>query len=116
VDGLNSKTDDIFGSLDKVREFTGNADDLLSDIRPDVHTDIRNASRAAETFVGAKQDLNNTLEAFPPFLGGLARITQYGSWVNLYACSISIDIPKVVSVNLDVLKPVLGETHTEVCR
>jgi phospholipid/cholesterol/gamma-HCH transport system substrate-binding protein len=117
VDGLNSKTDDIFGSLDKVREFTGNADDLLSDIRPDVHTDIRNASRAAETFVDGKQELSNTLAEFPPFLGGLARATQYGSWINLYACNISIDIiPKIASVNLDVLKPFAGDTHNEVCR
>jgi phospholipid/cholesterol/gamma-HCH transport system substrate-binding protein len=111
VDGLNSKTDDIFGSLDKVREFTGNADDLLSDIRPDVHTDIRNANRATETFVGAKKDLGDTLDAFPPFLGGLARITQYGSWVNLYACGIQISIP-----GLPPLGTLPGDPHTEVCR
>jgi len=116
VNGLNSDTDTIFGSVERVREFTGNAEDLISDIRPDIRHDIRGASRAAEVFVGAKSDLTDTLQGFPPFLGGLARISQYGSWLNLYACSIQIDIPPVASINLDILKPLLGDIHTEVCR
>jgi phospholipid/cholesterol/gamma-HCH transport system substrate-binding protein len=116
VNGLNSNTDSIFGSIERVREFTGNAEDLISDIRPDIRHDIRGASRAAEVYAGAKSDLSDTLRGFPPFLSGLARVTQYGSWVNLYACNISINLPAVASVNLDVLEPVLGDTHTEVCR
>jgi len=116
VNGLNSNTDTIFGSVQRVREFTGNADDLISDIRPDIHHDIRAAGRAAEVFVGAKSELNDTLEGFPPFLSGLARIGSYGSWLNLYACSISINVPPGLSINLDPLKPLVGDTHTEVCR
>jgi phospholipid/cholesterol/gamma-HCH transport system substrate-binding protein len=112
VNGLNSNTDTIFGSVQRVREFTGNADDLISDIRPDIHHDIRSANRAAEVFVGAKSDLNATLEGFPPFLAGLARIGSYGSWLNLYACSISINVPVIQKVVLGLP----GDTHTEVCR
>jgi len=116
VDGLNSNTDSIFGSVQRVREFTGNAEDLISDIRPDIRRDIRSASRAAEVYADAKSDLSDTLRAFPPFLAGVARVTQYGSWVNLYACSISVNIPPVAEINLDVLKPLVGDTHSEVCR
>jgi len=113
VDRLNSNTDTIFGSVRRVRDFTGNADDLISDIRPDIRHDVRSASRAAEVFVGAKSDLNDTLEGFPPFLGGVARVSQYGSWLNLYACSIQINIPGITG---DLLAPVAGDKHTEVCR
>jgi len=116
VNGLNSNTDTIFGSVQRVREFTGNAEDLISDIRPDIRRDIRSASRAAEVYADAKSDLSDTLRAFPPFLAGVARVTQYGSWVNLYACSISVNIPPVAEINLDVLKPLVGDTHSEVCR
>jgi len=116
VNGLNSNTDTIFGSIERVREFTGNAEDLISDIRPDIRRDIRSASRAAEVYAGAKSDLTDTLRAFPPFLGGVARVTQYGSWVNLYACSIQIKLPANASLDLDVLKPLVGDTHSEVCR
>jgi phospholipid/cholesterol/gamma-HCH transport system substrate-binding protein len=111
VNGLNSNTDSIFGSIERVREFTGNAEDLISDIRPDIRHDIRSASRAAEVYAGAKSDLSDTLQAFPPFLSGLARITQYGSWANLYACSIQINIPPLPPIGA-----IPGEKHTEVCR
>lgn len=111
VNGLNSNTDTLFGSIERVREFTGNADDLFSDIRPDIRHDVRGANRAAEVFVGAKPELNSTLETFPPFLSGLARITQYGSWANIYACSIRIDIPPLPTL---ALPP--NSKHTEVCR
>jgi phospholipid/cholesterol/gamma-HCH transport system substrate-binding protein len=50
------------------------------------------------------------LQAFPPFLSGLARITQYGSWANLYACSIQINIPPLPTIAIPDAK------HTEVCR
>jgi phospholipid/cholesterol/gamma-HCH transport system substrate-binding protein len=111
VNGLNSNTDSIFGSIERVREFTGNAEDLISDIRPDIRHDIRSASRAAEVYAGAKSDLSDTLRAFPPFLSGLARISQYGSWANLYACSIQINIPPLPPIGA-----IPGEKHTEVCR
>jgi len=109
VNGLNSNSDEIFGSVEKLREFTGNADDLISDIRPDIRTDIRNASNAAKVYAAAKPELRDTLIGLPGFLGGLARVSQYGGWVNLYACSVSITVAGV-SV------PVPGTTHSEVCR
>jgi phospholipid/cholesterol/gamma-HCH transport system substrate-binding protein len=111
ANGLNSNTDSIFGSIERVREFTGNAEDLISDIRPDIRHDIRGASRAAEVYAGAKSDLSDTLRGFPPFLSGLARISQYGSWANLYACSIQINIPPLPPIGA-----IPGEKHTEVCR
>ena len=114
VDGLNSNTGAIFGSLEKVRDFTGQADDLLGDIRPDIHTDLRDADRAATVFTAAKPQLRDTLNGFPGFLGALARVTQYGSWVNLYGCNISLSVPGVpVSPSLAQLP---GDSHTEVCR
>ena len=109
VNGLNSNSDEIFGSVEKLREFTGNADDLISDIRTDIRTDIRNAGSAAAVYASAKPELRDTLIGLPGFLAGLARVSQYGTWVNLYACSVSITVGGV-SI------PVPGTTHSEVCR
>jgi phospholipid/cholesterol/gamma-HCH transport system substrate-binding protein len=111
VDALNTRRDDLFGSLDKIREFTGNADRLVSDIRPDLRTDIRDANRAAQVYVRAKGELSDTLTGFPPFLGGLARATQYGSWLNLYVCALQLTLPDGTRVSLPP-----ADTHTEVCR
>jgi phospholipid/cholesterol/gamma-HCH transport system substrate-binding protein len=113
VDGLNTNTDRIFGSLDRIQKFTGNAQNLLGDIRPDLHKDVRRAVDAADTFADQKGALGDTLKAFPPFLAGLARIMQYGSWVNLYACGLDVHLAPGVPGSFGTTP---GDPHTEVCR
>jgi len=114
VDGLNQRTEPIFGSLERIREFTGHAQELLADIRPDLRTDVRNGLDAARVYVGQKGPLRDTLRGFPPFLAGLARITQYGSWANLYACGLQIQAAPGVPPGGFGSFP--GDPHSEVCR
>lgn len=113
VDGLNTNTERIFGSLHQIRKFSGNAQDLLGDIRPDLHKDVRRAVDAADVYADQKGALADTLKGFPGFLSGLARITQYGSWVNLYACAFDLHVAEGVPGSFGTLP---GDTHTEVCR
>jgi phospholipid/cholesterol/gamma-HCH transport system substrate-binding protein len=113
VDGLNGHTSQIFGSLERLRRFTGNAQDLLSDIRSDVHYDVRRTADVADVFNHAKPELRDTLAGFPGFLAGLARITDYGSWANLYLCEGSLALPGGVSIS-SALTP--NEPHTAVCK
>jgi phospholipid/cholesterol/gamma-HCH transport system substrate-binding protein len=113
VNGLNGQTNSIFGSLERLQRFTGNAQDLLSDIRPDVHDDMRGAADVADVFNHAKPQLRDTLAGFPGFLAGLARVTDYGSWANLYLCEGSLLLPGGVSIN-SAITP--NEPHTAVCR
>jgi phospholipid/cholesterol/gamma-HCH transport system substrate-binding protein len=68
---------------------------------------------AADTYADQKDALADTLKGFPKFLSGLARITQYGSWVNLYACAIDAHLAPGVPGSFGTLP---GDTHTEVCR
>jgi phospholipid/cholesterol/gamma-HCH transport system substrate-binding protein len=112
VDGLNQRTQPIFGSLERVRAFTGNAQELLADIRPDVRRDVGSASDASAVFAGEKGALGDTLAGFPAFLSGLTRVTSYGSWANLYACGVRLDVPGVPAQ----IGTFPGDTHTEVCR
>lgn len=112
VDGLNAHSGGIYGALGRIDRFTGRTADLLADIRPDLRTDLRRAVAASDTFVDQKQALGDTLHRFPLFLSGLARVTQYGSWVNLYACSVGIRaIPGAPAIG-----SAPGDTHSEVCR
>ncbi|MGQ0482108.1 MAG: MCE family protein [Pseudonocardia sp.] len=112
VDGLNADTERIFGSLREVREFTGGAADLLADTRPDLRTDLRAALEASDVFEQQLGPLGDTLDGLPRFLAGLARITQYGSWVNFYACGLNFTEPGVPGSF--GTRP--GDPHTEVCR
>lgn len=113
VDGLNARSGKIFGSVERIAEFTGSARGLLTDIRPDLREDVRAAVAASDTFAAQQGPLRDTLNGLPRFLAGLARVTQYGSWANFYACSI--DLRPVAGAPLQVgSRP--EDPHTEVCR
>ncbi|WP_028937084.1 MCE family protein [Pseudonocardia spinosispora] len=112
VGGLDANTTRIFGSLEKVREFTGNANDLVRDIRPDVRTDVDRAVDVTNLLLDHKPVIQGTLDAFPDFLSALARISQQGAWLNLYACGINIQ----VAPGFPGFGTLPSDTHTEVCR
>jgi phospholipid/cholesterol/gamma-HCH transport system substrate-binding protein len=117
VDGLNSNSNTIFDSLDRVRDAAHDGRHLLSDIRPDLRYNIDRAGDVADDVFGrAKPELRGTLSSFPPFLDGLARISSYGSYVNIYLCEGAVvpapGLPPIKSTALIPGKP----KHTEVCR
>lgn len=111
VDGLNERSDRSFDALADIRRFSVTAGDLISDIRPDVEADLMKATRVAGLFAREEEAVDATLKGLPGFLGVIARIGQYGSWVNLYTCSLAINVPGVPE---PVESP--GERQTEVCR
>lgn len=113
VGGLDANTTRIFGSLEKVREFTGNADDLVRDVRPDVRTDVDRGVDVSDLLVRNKPVVQGTLDAFPEFLSALGRIGQQGSWLNLYACGINLNLGVPGVPGFGTLP---SDPHTEVCR
>lgn len=113
VDGLNANTGPFFTALDKVRTFSGDTEDLLGDIRPDLRTTIRKGADAAQVFDGQRDGLRDLVKQLPPTLAGLTRVTQYGSWVNTYLCSVTLTAP---GTDTPFYGPSPGDTHTEVCR
>jgi phospholipid/cholesterol/gamma-HCH transport system substrate-binding protein len=113
VDGLNQNSGPLFDSVDRLSGLVGRTDDLVSDIAPDVTYDVKNARRATGVFVDNRRELRDTLQAFPSFLNSLGRISSYGSYINLYACNLSIGlVPNTPPVRLGTP----GDPHSEVCR
>jgi phospholipid/cholesterol/gamma-HCH transport system substrate-binding protein len=113
VGGLNRHSDSIFDSLDRLDRTTRTTRDLVDDLRPDLDPALRDTRRATQVFADARPELANTLLAFPSFLNSLGRVTDYGSYINLYACSISLTIlPDTPPIFLGVP----GGPQSEVCR
>ncbi|HEY9413712.1 MAG TPA: MlaD family protein [Pseudonocardia sp.] len=113
VDGLNANTGPFFTALDKVRTFSGDAQDLLDDVRPDLRDTIRRGADAADVFNGQRDELKQVLTGAPPALAGLDRAMQYGSWVNFYLCEGTVTAP---GTGTTLYGPTPQDTHTEVCR
>jgi phospholipid/cholesterol/gamma-HCH transport system substrate-binding protein len=114
VDGLNARTQPIFGSLERIRAFTGNGQELLADVRPDLRDDVRSAVGATDTLVREKGPLTDTLRGAPGLLAAGARVSQYGSWISLYACSAQLDARPLPRGTLDTERGLTQ--HSAVCR
>ena len=113
VNGLTRNADPIVGAMESIHRVAGNVSGLIEDIRPAVKTDLAKLNQVAGLFLSQGPLVAGTLQELPNFLGSLARVTQSGSWLNLYACEIDLGLGGFPS---GVLPPLLGTKHTEVCR
>lgn len=113
VSGLARNADPIIGAMENIHKVAGNVTGLLQDIRPAVKTDLVKLNKVAGLFLSQGPLVAGTLQELPNFLGELARVTQSGSWLNLYACEIDLGLAGFPS---GVVPQLLGTKHTEVCR
>lgn len=113
VNGLSAHAGTIVGAMDRIHTVAGDVSGLLQDIRPAVRTDLVKLNQVAGLFLDNGPLVAGTLTELPTFLGSLARVTQSGSWLNLYACEIDLGLAGFPS---GVLPPLLGTKHSEVCR
>jgi phospholipid/cholesterol/gamma-HCH transport system substrate-binding protein len=113
VSGINGHSDQIFGSLQKIDTASQSVSGLLGDIRPALRTDLARFNQVAGLFLHEGPAVEGTVRALPGFLGGLARVSQYGSWLNLYACSLDVNLPPLP---IGVLPQLTGGKQSEVCQ
>lgn len=113
VNGLAANADPIVSAMERIHSVAGNVSGLIDDIRPALKTDLVKANQVAGLFLREGPLVAGTLLELPNFLGSLARVTQSGSWLNLYACEIDLGLAGFPS---GVVPQLLGSKHTEVCR
>lgn len=113
VKGLTKESETIYDALASVDRVSRAANGFFTDIRPALRADIAKFNQVAGLYLDAEPELEATLRELPDFLGAIPRITGYGSWVNLYACSLDVTI---VPAAAGVLPRLTGTTHSEVCR
>jgi phospholipid/cholesterol/gamma-HCH transport system substrate-binding protein len=113
LDSVGGNTGEIFGALEKINIASDTVSGFLTDIRPALRTDLARFNQVAALFLHEGPTVDGTLRELPLFLGGVARVTQYGSWLNVYACNIDVNI---APLPVGVLPQLAGGTQSEVCR
>lgn len=114
VDGLSANSGPIVSAMESIHTVAGNVSGLIEDVRPALRADLVKFNDVAGLFLSEGPVVEATLTELPTFLTALARITHYGSWMNLYVCQIDINLgpfPRGVVPELTG-----GDLHTEVCR
>ena len=99
----------IASALDSGAKLAGNLVELLSELEPNISDSVRALREVSGTLVRNQRELEKTLGRAPGFLRTVNRTLDYGSWVNVYVCSLDLRIAG---------KPVdLGAgPHSKVCR
>ncbi|RJQ79769.1 MCE family protein [Pseudonocardiaceae bacterium YIM PH 21723] len=108
---VNSHSDETFAAIDKIDKASGSLAGLLRENRGPIRTDLVQFNKVAGLFVHEAPVVEGTIKELPPTLAALARISSYGSWANLYACSLALQLPGTPAVPLGP-----NTTHSEVCR
>ncbi len=99
LDGLATLTDNVAASreqiaaaLDSGAQLAGTLSDLLGDLTPTLTRDVRSVDALAQTLLRNADGIDAALAAAPGFFADLNRAGDYGSWINMYVCNLSITL------------------------
>lgn len=113
VEGLNANSHAILRPLDDIDRAARSINGVLTDIQPALRQNLTKFNEVSKIYLGAGPELEAVLKDLPRFLASGARITQYGSWANLYPCSLDLNVPPAP---MGLIPNLTGTTRSEVCR
>jgi phospholipid/cholesterol/gamma-HCH transport system substrate-binding protein len=87
----------IGSSIAALAGLTDATTGLLTDIRPSLRADIDKLNKVAATFAAAKGPFGDAIKGLPVALAAFARQMQYGSWINIYICNLTLNGQKVLN-------------------
>lgn len=113
VSGLSQDRDPIGNAIPRIATATGDLAQLLEGARPDLQSTIAEANRTATQLQAGEGDLNWVLERLPSAYQKLIRVGSYGSFFQMYTCSVrfKFDAPD----GKDMLVTVPGTQTTGRC-
>jgi len=90
--GLAGDRDAIGGSIASIDRLVAATAGLLQDARPALDTDLRHLNTILATLDAKKSVVDQAVKRLPDALTALTRGQSYGSWLNLYVCTLVINI------------------------
>jgi phospholipid/cholesterol/gamma-HCH transport system substrate-binding protein len=95
LSGLAQDRTTIGDSITGINSLASTTTDFLSQIRPELATDISQLTAVTSNLNGARDTVNGVLQRLPGKLAAVTRTATYGSWFNFYLCSVggSVELP-----------------------
>ncbi|MGX1811171.1 MCE family protein [Nocardia sp. NPDC055321] len=88
VSGLAADRDAIGEAIPRIAGATGDLTDLLAQSRPDLRATVEQTSRVAGLMNEGSDTIQWVLDRLPQTYRDLIRIGSYGSFLNMYMCSV----------------------------
>ena len=87
---------------------------LLEQAQPTLHHDLARLMQVTATLANNHDKLDTVVQRLPLVATAVMRSGDYGSWINVYVCNLSIDVP-TTGVHIPLGLAGSGP-HSEVCR
>lgn len=113
VGGLSKNTDEILGAVQTLDRTATTMTGLVGDIRPALKRDISKFNQVADLYLDEGEAVEQVIQDLPGFVASLGRISQYGSFVNIYVCVLDV---RMAGIPGGIVGGAMGNQHTEVCR
>jgi phospholipid/cholesterol/gamma-HCH transport system substrate-binding protein len=81
----------IGSSVAALADLTDATTDLLTDVRPQLRTDVEKLNRVLAIYAQARGPFGEAVKGLPVALAAFARQLHYGSWINIYICNLTAD-------------------------
>jgi phospholipid/cholesterol/gamma-HCH transport system substrate-binding protein len=89
--GIAGDRDAIFDSLAAIDGLADATTGLLDDARPALDADIAHLNDIVATVDAKSPVVDEALKRLPDALAALTRAQSYGSWLNLYVCTVAVN-------------------------
>ncbi|HEY3736679.1 MAG TPA: MCE family protein [Jatrophihabitans sp.] len=89
ISGLAQDRQSIGNSIDGINSLTTSVAGLLGKAREPLRNDITALTGLVGNLNAGSSDLQYVIQNLAPTLGGLIKVTSYGSFLNFYLCSVS---------------------------
>jgi phospholipid/cholesterol/gamma-HCH transport system substrate-binding protein len=89
--GLAGDRDAIGSSLTSIDALAAASERLLREARPSLDQSIADLNKVVDTVEAKKGTVDAALKRLPAALTALMRAQSYGSWLNLYVCTLTIN-------------------------
>lgn len=103
--GLAGDSDAIGGSLRSIDELAVATARLLQDARPALDKDLAHLNTVLATVDAKKGVVDQALKRLPDALTALTRGQSYGSWLNLYVCTLEVTVGDTTVVEREEPEP-----------
>lgn len=90
--GLAGDRDAIGGSIESIDQLAAATARLLQDARPALDKDLAHLNTVLATVDAKKATVDQALKRLPDALAALTRGHSYGSWLNLYVCTLDVTV------------------------
>jgi phospholipid/cholesterol/gamma-HCH transport system substrate-binding protein len=119
-EGFAARRDELVDSMQEVSVVTGRLADVIDDVQPDMRQWLVSEPGFATHFMDNKQAFAYMAYNIPLMLKGMTRISQSGSYLDIYACNITVSqFPRIDSLIAAIIRegtPGDGPKQSTKCR